>query len=230
MSTRIVLIRHGETTLSAENRFAGATDVDLSDAGRAQAESLGRRLSTERLAAVYTSPLKRTRDTAAAVARPHRLAPIEDPGLREIDHGHWETLTRAEVETRYPDEYRAWEHDPFTFAPEGGESGLSVMARALPIVRKIVAAHGNATVAVVSHKATIRLLLCGLLGIDPRGYRDRFDQAPCCLNLVELEDPTRARLMAYNDINHYAGGLTSVRPHLSPWWDAHANAEQGKKG
>jgi len=219
MTTRIILIRHGATTLSAEDRFAGSTDVELSQEGRTQASRLAARLAGETLAAVYASPLRRTQETATIVARPHGLEPILEPGLREIDHGHWEQLTRGEVEERYRDEYEAWEHDPFTFAPTGGESGLSVMARALPLVRIIAVAHPDGMVAVVSHKATIRLLLCGLLGIDPRGYRDRFDQAPCCLNLIELKGPTRARLMAYNDTSHYATGLAHAGPHISPWWD-----------
>ncbi|HEY2406214.1 MAG TPA: histidine phosphatase family protein, partial [Polyangiaceae bacterium] len=156
MTTRVLLIRHGATTLTAEDRFAGATNVELSDEGRAQARALGERLSEAPIAAVYASPLKRTLDTAELVAAPHGLTPIARDGLREINHGRWEQLTRKEVEARFVDEYSNWEQDPFTFAPEGGESGLSVMARALPVLRQIVVAHPNQTVAVVSHKATIR--------------------------------------------------------------------------
>ncbi len=221
MTTRIMLIRHGATVLSAEDRFAGSTDVDLSDEGRRQARGLSERLASEKLAAVYASPMKRTRETAAIVAKPHDLEPIIDAGLREIDHGRWEQQTRKEVEAKFPDEYTSWEGDPFNFAPEGGESGLSVMARALPVLRGIVVKHPNATVAVVSHKATIRLVLCSLLGIEPRGYRDRLDQAPACLNVVDFKDTVRARLMAYNDTSHYAERprSASAASGLSKWWD-----------
>ena len=125
------MIRHGATTLSAEDRFAGSTDVALSDEGRAQARRLGERLAGEELAAIYCSPLGRTRETAALVAAPHRVAPVGRDGLREIDHGRWEQMRRVEVEHAFPAEYAAWERDPFTFAPQGGESGLAVMARAL---------------------------------------------------------------------------------------------------
>jgi len=220
MTTRILLIRHGATVLSAEDRFAGATDVELSDEGRAQARRLAERLATTKLEAVYASPLVRTRETATILATPHGLSLRTDPGLREIDHGRWEGLTRKEVEARFPDEYAAWEEDPFTFAPEGGESGLSVMARALPVVRAIVLAHPGQTVAVVSHKATIRLVLSSLLGIEPRGYRDRLDQAPACLNVVDFKDAVRARLMLYNDTSHYAGHPRHASAQLSKWWDA----------
>ena len=80
----------------------------------------------------------------------------------------------------------AWEADPFTFAPAGGESGVAVLARSLPVVREIVAAHQGEQVLVVSHKATLRLVLSSLLGFDPRGYRDRLDQSPACLNVVDF--------------------------------------------
>ena len=218
MSTRVALIRHGATTLSAEDRFAGATDVELSPAGREQAERLGERLAAERLEAVYASPLGRTLATAGLVAAPHGLPVLPREGLREIHHGHWEKLTRAEVEAQHPSEYAAWEQDPFGFAPAGGESGAAVMARALPALREIVLAHPGGMVAVVSHKATIRLLLCGLLGIDARGYRDRLDQAPACLNLLEFKDAVRARLMLFNDVSHYAGTARRAGANLSKWW------------
>jgi broad specificity phosphatase PhoE len=219
MTTRVLLIRHGATVLSAEDRFAGSTDVLLSDEGRAQARALGERLADAELAAVYASPMKRTVESATLVAAPHKLALTTDTGLREIDHGHWEQLTRREVEARYPEEYSNWEADPFTFAPEGGESGLSVMARALPVLRRIVVAHAGKTVAVVSHKATIRLVLCSLLGIDARGYRDRLDQSPACLNALDFKDPVRARLVVYNDTSHYASRPAKSHSRLSKWWE-----------
>ena len=178
MTTRVLLVRHGATTLSAEDRFAGSTDVDLSDEGRAQASCLAERLAREPLSAVYTSPMRRTLETASIVVRPHRLDPQSADGLREIDHGRWEGMRRSEVENAYAEEYAAWEADPFTFAPEGGEAGLNVLARALPVIREIVVRHGDETVLVVSHKATIRLLISSLLGFDARGYRDRPRSAP----------------------------------------------------
>ena len=219
MTTRIYLVRHGETTLSAEDRFAGATDVDLSVQGRRQAELLAERLAGDNICAAYCSPMRRTIDTATIVARPFGLKPETRDGLREIDHGRWEGLTRAEVEARFEGEYQAWEEDPFTFAPQGGESGLSVMARALPVIRDLVVRHANDTVLVVSHKATIRLLISTLLGFDPRGYRDRLDQQPACLNAIDFKDPVRARLMLFNDISHYATQHSRAQSGLSKWWD-----------
>ena len=220
MSTRIYLIRHGATQLSAEDRFAGATDVDLSDEGRAQAQALAVRLADDHIRAVYCSPMRRTVETAGIVGRPQDLRPIVRDGLREIHHGRWESMRRSEVEAQFPEEYAAWEEDPFTYAPQGGESGLSVMARALPVIREIVAQHRDENVAVVSHKATIRLILSSLLGFDPRGYRDRLDQAPACLNVLDFKDTVRARLMLFNDVSHYVDQPDRSAARLSKWWDS----------
>jgi broad specificity phosphatase PhoE len=127
--TRLYLVRHGATQLTAEDRFSGAIGVELSDEGRQQVHLLSERLARDKIAAVYCSPLSRTVDTAEILARPHGLPLARRDGLREISHGRWEGLTRREVEERYADEYAAWEADPFTFAPEGGESGIAVLAR-----------------------------------------------------------------------------------------------------
>lgn len=218
MTTRLLLVRHGATTLSAEDRFAGSTDVALSDEGRHQAARLGLRLSDDAIAAVYCSPMRRTIETAALVAEAHKIAPVTRPGLREIDHGHWEGLTRQEVEQRFGHEYTRWEADPFTVAPAGGECGVDVMARALPVVRSIIESHQGQNVLVVSHKATIRLVISSLLGFDARGYRDRLDQASACLNVLDFRDPVRARLMLFNDISHYADHPHRPTANLSKWW------------
>lgn len=220
--TRLFLVRHGATELSAEDRFAGETDVLLSEAGRAQASRLAQRLASEPIAALYASPMKRTVETAQILAAPHALEVQSRDGLREMSHGRWETRTRQEVERLFPEEYESWEADPYTFAPEKGETGLAVTARALPIVLELVASHPDKTVVIVSHKATIRLVLSSLLGFDPRTYRDRLDQSPACLNILDFHGPAHARLTLFNDISHYAAtdSCTPVSPQgrLSRWW------------
>jgi broad specificity phosphatase PhoE len=219
LSTRLYLIRHGATQLTAEDRFAGSIGVDLSDEGRAQVGRLAERLADDPIKAVYCSPLGRTVETAEILARPHRLDLRRRDGLREISHGRWEGLTRKEVEERFGDEYTAWEQDPFTFAPRDGESGVAVLARALPVIREIVLAHPGERVMVVSHKATLRLLISSLLGFDARGYRDRLDQSPACLNVVDFKDAVRARLMLFNDVSHYSMEPREATANLSKWWD-----------
>jgi len=220
MTTRLLLIRHGATPMTMEDKFSGAENVHLSEEGRQQARQLGLRLAHEDVAAVYSSSLDRAMETAAIVSESHGMRPIPSDDLREISHGHWEGLTRREVETRFAAEYAAWEADPFTFAPAGGESGISVLARVLPVIRELVVGHKDQNVMVVSHKATLRLIISSLLGFDARGYRDRLDQAPACLNIVDFKDPVRARLMLFNDISHYAGQPQRPHEHLSKWWDS----------
>ncbi len=219
MTTQLYLIRHGATTLSSEDRFSGGTDVDLSDEGIWQAACLAKRLADDNIVAVYCSPMRRTVKTAEILSEPYHLKPVAREGLREIHHGRWETMQRAEVESLFPEEYAAWQEDPFTFAPEGGKSGVMVMARALPVIRNIVVNHSGQTVAVVSHKATIRLILSSLLGFDARGYRDRLDQSPACLNILDFKDAVRARLMLFNDVSHYVDQPPYNEKRLSDWFD-----------
>ena len=158
-------------------------------------------------------------ETAEILAKPHGLTPIARDGLREIAHGRWEGLTRREVEHQFGEEYASWEEDPFNFAPVGGETGVAVLARALPVIGDIVRRHEGEQVLVVSHKATLRLILSSLLGFDVRGYRDRLDQAPACLNVVDFRNPVRARLMLFNDTSHYASEPRRAEANLSRWWD-----------
>jgi broad specificity phosphatase PhoE len=220
VTTRVFLIRHGATELSSEDRFAGAVDVLLSDQGRDQARRLGRRLSGETIAAAFASPMKRTQETARLVVEPHGIAVTPVDGIREISHGRWEGKRREEVEKEFPEEYARYEHDPFSFSPMGGESGLQVTARALPALLKIVEDHADQRIVVVSHKATIRLLLSTLLGFDPRKYRDRLDQSPCALNILDFKDVAHARLTLFNDTSHYTVDVPEVPSgRLSKVWD-----------
>jgi broad specificity phosphatase PhoE len=217
--TRLFLVRHGATTATEEDRFSGSSGAELSDLGRWQAARLGERLSQQGLTAAYSSPLSRALDTARIIGDCCGLDPTTRDELREIGHGHWEGLKRKDVEAQFASEYAAWESDPFTFAPEGGESGLGVLARALPVIREIVTAHPGGRILVVSHKATLRLVLSSLLAFDPRGYRDRLDQAPACLNVVDFRDPVRVRLMLFNDTSHYADRPRIPDQALSKWWN-----------
>jgi broad specificity phosphatase PhoE len=223
-ATRVFIVRHGATVLSAEDRFAGVTDVELSEEGREQARRLAERLSDEKIAAAYASPLGRTVETARILAAPHNLQVQTCEGFREISHGHWEGMKRREVEEKFPDEMAEWEKDPYTFAPEGGESGLAVTARALPALIDLVREHPGENVLIVSHKATIRLLLSSLLGFDPRRYRDNLDQKPAALNIVDFRNPTRARLTLFNDTSHYDKAAIPEIPktRLSKWWNTGA--------
>lgn len=219
MTTRVYLVRHGATELTAEDRFAGAIDVRLSDEGREQARLLGKRLEKDPINIAFASPMVRTMDTASLIVAPHGIGVVPVDGLREIAHGRWERKTRAEVEKEFPEEYSRYETDPYSFAPTEGESGLQVTARALPALLTIVEEHLDQRILIVSHKATIRLLLSSLLGFDPRKYRDRLDQSPCALNILDFKDVTCPRLTLFNDTSHYGGDVPDIpRNRLSKTW------------
>ncbi len=230
MHSRIFLVRHGATVLTAEDRFAGATEVELSDEGREQVRRLAARLAEEKIVAVYASPMGRTVETAEILAKPHRLEVQTRDGLREISHGRWEQMTRKEVEKAFPEEAAAWEKDPYTFAPMGGESGLAVTARSLPVLMDIVREHAGEDILIVSHKATIRLLLSSLIGFDPRRYRDTLDQSPAALNIVDFRGGISARLTLFNDTSHYAatGWAIPAVPvgRLSNAWNAEPRSKR----
>ena len=208
--------------LSAEDRFAGATNVELSEAGREQAQALSRRLADQPIAAFYASPLDRTMETARILAAPHDRAVEPDAGFLEINHGVWEGLTRQVAETKFGDMYVKWEEDPYNFAPEGGETGLAVTARAMPALLQAVRAHAGKTICVVSHKATIRLLLGAILGFDARRYRDHLDLNPASLTILDFRDAMSARLTLFNDVAHYALDGLAIPPmpggRLSKVW------------
>jgi broad specificity phosphatase PhoE len=185
MMTIVWLVRHGETRWAAEDRYNGRADTELSERGRQQARQLAERLSGEPIGAVYCSSLRRCVETASLVAERHGLGPRPVADLVEVDYGAWDGMLRAEILARYPELYEAWQADPASVLPPGGESGYSVLARALPALHRIVAAHPGRSVAVVAHKAVNRLLLCDLLGIPARLYRARIGQQPCALNRIE---------------------------------------------
>src|SRR4051794_8043075 len=111
-STRILLVRHGATVASADDKFAGSTDVDLSPDGLQQAKALGRRLRQVHIDAAYCSPMHRAMITAESILSQRKISATQMPELREIDHGHWEGVVHKEVEKKYAAEYAAWSADP----------------------------------------------------------------------------------------------------------------------
>jgi len=163
---RLLLARHGVTMANQEDRFIGSTDPPLSAEGLRQAEALGARLVSEGLAAIYSSPQLRARQTADAVARACRLAVRIEVDLREIDFGCWEGLTWAEIMARYPEQMRAWQADAAAEpSPHGGESLAQTARRARTVYEKIVCRRNEGeTVLVVAHGGVLQALLCEALG------------------------------------------------------------------
>jgi len=154
-TTRLLLARHGETDWNRVGRWQGHADPPLNEAGRRQAEALADALDGDGVAAVYSSDLRRARETAHVVAKRLGLPVIEDRGLREIDVGSWSGLTREEVRERYPDGFARWLQGEIG---HDGETREQLTERVVDAVGRIASGHEGDTVLVVTHGGAIRAL------------------------------------------------------------------------
>jgi ribonuclease H / adenosylcobalamin/alpha-ribazole phosphatase len=161
---RLFAVRHGATEHSRSRRFTGSRDVALSTDGRLQAEAAAQALAGVGAAAVYTSPLERTRVCADLIAKPHRLEPRVEPDLREMAFGAWEGLGRDELPQR---EAEAWRLTPQLVTPPGGEPLTAVAARVRATLDRLIAAHAGETAIVVTHAVVVRLIVLSALGLGP---------------------------------------------------------------
>ena len=159
----ILLARHGETDWNRESRFQGHADPPLNALGRAQAAELATTLADEELAAVYSSPLQRALETARVVARPHNLSPLALEGLREVDVGSWEALTRDEVEQRYPEQFERWL--AYGQGWEDGETYEQMGQRVIAALHELAVRHDGERIAAVTHGGPIRAALARAEGI-----------------------------------------------------------------
>jgi probable phosphoglycerate mutase len=173
MSLTLYLLRHGETVASRTGAFCGDLDPELTPEGAQMAEAFAAAYRTLPFAAVYASPMKRTVATARPLCEAAGLPMQLRDGLKEIAYGEWEGRTLEDVKQRYAADYMHWLVEPSWNAPTGGETGVQVAGRASLVVAEILAAQHDGNVLLVSHKATLRLILCSLLGIELGRYRDR---------------------------------------------------------
>jgi broad specificity phosphatase PhoE len=171
---QLTLVRHGESLWQAEDRYAGSTDVPLSPRGREQAEQLANWSSFARLTAIWSSPLSRTRETAAPVERITGLKAHIDFRLKEIDFGRGEGLTAAEIEQSFPEAFAAFQSDPVVHYLPGGEDPHRATQRVLACFKEMESKHPGGRVLVVSHSTLIRLALCELIGVPLSTYRSLF--------------------------------------------------------
>ena len=195
------LVRHGDTLQAAEGYFAGDIDPPLTDHGRAQAEAVGKVAARLDLAAVYVSPKLRARQTAEPILRECKLEPVVEDGLREIAYGAWEGRKESEIKATDPDMYSAWSQDPALVSPPGGESAFAIAARALPCLVRARREHPNGNVMFVSHKATVRIMVCALLGVPLGRFRDRIACPTASLTTFEFGE-RGAMLLRLADVSH----------------------------
>lgn len=198
----LYLARHAQTASSAVDSFNGRRELPLTERGEEQARLLGLRLAQVRFTAVVCSPLSRTQQTAR-LAVP-RLDPEIEPGLIEVDYGAWEGLSPEAARDLDPAHFAEWQSHPDRVAPPGGETMGQVAERALAALEAIRRRHepqGGPVIA-FSHKATLRVLCCALVGAPVGNYRTRIPQDECALNLVELREGKPPFLRLWNDTSH----------------------------
>jgi alpha-ribazole phosphatase len=175
-ATRVYLVRHGETEWNNVGRYQGQSDIALSARGRRQAELLQQRFSRVHLDAIYSSDLKRARETAMTIAAPHNLEVNLEKGLREINFGSWEGLRYQEIAELYPQAWEEWRRDPGQRVIPGGESFGQVKKRAAAVFKRIVQKEQGRRVLLVAHGGCLRSLMCFLLGVDLKSvWRFRLD-------------------------------------------------------
>jgi ribonuclease H / adenosylcobalamin/alpha-ribazole phosphatase len=198
--TVTVLLRHGQTQMSVQKRYAGRSDVPLTDLGVQQAAAAAKRLASARLGAIVTSPLLRAVQTAREVAAVTGAAVVTDDGFRETDFGAWEGLTFAEVRERWPAELATWLADP-EVAPPGGESFTDVSARVTAALHRVLTARAGQTVLIVSHVTPIKTLVAAALLAPPSAlYRMHLDVA--ALSEIDWYADGPAVLRSFNDTGH----------------------------
>lgn len=199
--TTTVLLRHGDTPLSAEKRFSGLGEAALTPEGARQARAAALRLRARGgIEAVVASPLRRAWQSAQIAATVLGLPVVADQDLRETDFGAWEGLTFAQVQARWPGQVAGWRADP-TVAPPGGESFADVAIRVQRAQARLLARYPHQTVLAVTHVTPIKTLVRLALQAPPGVlYRLHLDSA--CLSELDWYEDGSAVLRSFNDTHH----------------------------
>jgi broad specificity phosphatase PhoE len=209
MSLKLYLVRHGETEYSRTGGYCGDLDPELTPEGTRMAQALADAYRSLSWVAAYVSPMKRTVATAKPLCDAVGVPMQFRDGLKEIAYGEWEGRTQEEVRERFHDDYVRWMTEPAWNAPTGGETAVQVATRAETVVAEITAAHRDGNVLVVSHKATLRLIVCSLLGIDLGRYRDRIDALAASVSIVRFGE-YGPRLEILGDRSHLPADLRAL--------------------
>ncbi|MEV4624092.1 bifunctional RNase H/acid phosphatase [Asanoa sp. NPDC049573] len=202
-ATRVLLVRHGATAMTAQGRYSGRGDVPLSTIGEAQATAAGVLVAARvpDAVAVVSSPLTRCVQTARAIAEELGGVPVRiDEDLIECDFGDWEGLTFAEVRSRWATELDAWLADP-SVAPPGGESFTAVATRARRAASALLSAYPSSAVVAVSHVSPIKLILQDALAGGP-GFLHRLYLDPAGASTVDYWPDGGVAVRTVNDTSH----------------------------
>lgn len=196
--TELIIVRHGETVWHAENRYAGSTDIAMTDRGHQQAAELADWAKSAGLSAIWASDLRRARETAAPASRATGLEVRIDPRLRELDFGSGEGLTSAEMNVRMPEAWQRFRTDPVVHHLPDGEKPHAAIQRAIMSLREISAEFPSGRVLVTAHNTLLRLVVCHILGVSPSRYRELLPVVRnCALTHLRYQD-SRFALLSFN--------------------------------
>ncbi|WP_013323707.1 histidine phosphatase family protein [Gloeothece verrucosa] len=187
MSLTLYFLRHGETNYSRTGSYCGVLDPELTPEGKEMAQAFANKYKSVPWSAIYVSPMKRTIATAQPLCEATGIEMQLRDGLKEMNFGQWESKTPEWVRQHYLDDYINWMTEPAWNPPTEGETAVEVASRALLVISEIEAKYTNGHVLVVSHKTTIRIVLCNLLGIDLGRYRDRIAMPAATLSVVSFD-------------------------------------------
>ncbi|MFC1768000.1 histidine phosphatase family protein [Candidatus Margulisiibacteriota bacterium] len=186
MSTRLFLLRHGETQANIEQRYQGQGNADLSELGLRDSELLSKGLSKEEFSAIYSSTLPRSFETAQIVAKPHSIDVVKVSGLIERSYGKWENMKFNEIRDKYTDSYKQWLIDPAKTRVPGAELLEDLQKRGVEAIEKLIKEHKDETICVVGHGGINRAILFHYMHIDLNNFW-RIKQDNCCVNLIEFD-------------------------------------------
>jgi probable phosphoglycerate mutase len=187
MSLRLYLLRHGETEYSKTGGYCGELDPELTPEGVRMAQGFADAYRSLPWKAAYVSPMKRTIATAKPLCDAVGLEMRLRDGLKEIRYGEWEGRTQEYVRQHYLEDFMRWLAEPAWNPPTGGETAVEIASRAALVIAEIEQ-HADGNVLVVSHKATLRIILCSLLGVDLGRYRDRIQFLAASVSVVRFDE------------------------------------------
>ncbi len=203
MALKLYLMRHGETTYSQTGGYCGSLDPDLTPEGHQMAAAFAETYQSVPWAAVYVSPMRRTIATAQPLCTAIGMKMQLRDGLKEIHYGRWEGQTQDYVKQHYSEDYVRWLTEPAWNPPTEGETSVQIASRSSLVIAEIEEMYTDGNVLVVSHKATIRVILCNLLGIDLGRYRDRIDMPAASISIVKFD--TYGPMLQVLGDRHYMG-------------------------
>ena len=208
MSTRILIIRHGETAWNRGKIFRGTYDIPLNENGKKQARLTAEALKDMDIDAAYASPLSRAKESAEIVTECHGISPVTHDGFMDLDYGEWTGKEDSEVAKLWPNEHEAWTTNAHSVRPPGGTTLKEVFDKSFTAMEELAEEHDGETIAIFAHRVVNKLLIIGALSLG----LERFPfiiQGNCCINEIERLKGGYL-IQSINDVSHIKNAGTAL--------------------